>query len=88
MKKWLLIVVEEREIREPRIFDTHEEAYAAMEQVLIQQIKYNSDEREYLTDDGKLICNEDEEFEIHEDYMWSNLWHDENVDAKIFEIDM
>ena len=71
MKKYELIIVAEREISSPIIFDSFEEAHKEMEKQVYEIL------------DGKEL---DDYGEIGEDYAWLNEVYGNNFDFAIFEI--
>ena len=89
MKKWLLIGCIDRNICEPKVFNSYKEAYKAMENILIEEIYKTENEDEYLTKKGKLKTTAElYDFEIDVAYMYSNLDENYPIDFKIFEIDL
>ena len=73
MKKFILICCCERDIEEPKIFNSYEEAYANMKNDFLQTVGLEED----ALDDDNFLCD-------MEAYC-TNLNND-NVDWKIFEI--
>lgn len=85
MKKYCLLVTEERDICTPKLFCTYDEAYAKMKSLLISNIRGTDHADDYLDEHGELVTLEEPgEFGIGENFMWSNLNEDYALDAKIF----
>lgn len=94
MKKYCLCVTIDREICKPKFFNTEEEAYVDMKQILIDEILNRNCEEDYLDENYELIEDECEGaassgiFEIAEGFMYSNLDDDYPIDTKIFEVEL
>lgn|GEM_PF-4545398 len=99
MIKWCLCVTEDRDICEPKFFDTYAEAYQNMKKLLVGNIADSSHADEHLDDNGEIInVGESEQhgrFYIsrenpisEHDTMWSNLNDDYSLDAAIFKVNI
>ena len=84
MKKYMLICCCERDIEEPRFFDSHDAAHDAMVDDFFDTYGYDSEE---IDNDAKEeILGDDSDISEKEAYC-TNLNHD-NVDWKIFEVEV
>jgi len=99
MLKWCLCITEEREICEPKFYDTFEEAYAAMKESLVNNIKNSHNTEKYLGENDEIL-NVDEANEEGMLYitpanpdaqisaMWSNLNSSYNLDARVYRLNI
>jgi hypothetical protein len=81
MKKWCLISICERDIENPRFFDTKEEAQEAMCADLASIIKLTVEEVKKIMTTEHCVWDY---AEVYEDYAWTD--RNMNYDWRIFDV--
>lgn len=79
MKNWMLVCCYERDIEEPRFFETYEEAYKQMRMEFLAMLDWKEEELE------EMLIEYDDECGLVEMAAWAER-HGNNCDWKIFNL--